>query len=935
MGDPPTQLPSPCTWFRSGRGGKSKRVDDFEGISPSPNRIATVSEPHEFSDELRPHTDSPWMLLRPLALCLPLAIIGHSWMAPRVETRSPDTTGALARALEERALETEPLDIVWLDPVPGWLDSLLTSRRAIVRAHATDALSDIYLARTRFTPEGQLWRIVDLAPLSETSAVDEQQLVASDGRAAWTVGGGGETQLICLTDLAGEALPAANRWGRLAQMQIALTNLQEYGSAKGVSRRLFKLSPPASEVVLGFSDQALLIQADGKLFEVPTRAGSALTANGPLVEQRLERGRPGNLLTWAVDRVRALPWFGSDRMQALKAIAFGGLDILERFRGTVTGDDGADTVVEELGALATLKPTQYTDPDTGWPPAPMRPQLSPPLEGEGQWRSLGDDPFIPRTANAPAAFAFSFIRVDPERKWSQAFITLWDPRQVELHTMSGTREPKSATGETGPGLVPRKPKEMRRFAAALNGGFQATHGEFGMMADGVVYLPPKPFAATVARLSDGSTGFGTWPRDESIPENIRSFRQNMTPLVLDGQTNPYQRTWWGGVPPGWDDETRTVRTAICMTKEGFVAYIYGSRLEADHLAKVMQLANCSYGIHLDMNPGHTGLEFYHVAPKSELPDLGRRLDARWEARGRVPNMPGWEFLGRRMIRHMGLMNFPRYIQRESRDFFYLNLRPILPGEHPRALIGSTSAKGDDGLWKTSGLPQHGWPFALATSTLELGHGASVRILKLDARALAPESDANNRREKIVVLRRPSEHDDGVGLWWTPTGWIVADQGTADSVLIAKGAREPANQASAVGIDEDDMLIFVEPSVDAQATITAAALDQLLAQLGCEHRLLLDASLQPLIAGEHDLAGRRVARRRNGLVFVRGQFPGAKRIFSDTPIVAPAEWQPLQAKRVRYFKEPPVPQDLAPGAAAEEQLPGAPHSPAHDSAMPGE
>ncbi len=59
--------------------------------------------------------------------------------------------------------------------------------------------------------------------------------------------------------------------------------------------------------------------------------------------------------------------------------------------------------------------------------------------------------------------------------------------------MSGTVEPKSATGETGPGMVPRDPAVMSQFVAGFNGGFQAIHGEFGMMADKVLYLPPKPF----------------------------------------------------------------------------------------------------------------------------------------------------------------------------------------------------------------------------------------------------------------------------------------------------------------------------------------------------------------------------------------------------------------------------------------------------------
>jgi hypothetical protein len=37
-------------------------------------------------------------------------------------------------------------------------------------------------------------------------------------------------------------------------------------------------------------------------------------------------------------------------------------------------------------------------------------------------------------------------------------------------------------------------------------------------------------------------------------------------------------------------------------------------------------------------------------------------------------MPGWDFRAKRLIKGMGLMSFPRYIQREARDYFYLTLR---------------------------------------------------------------------------------------------------------------------------------------------------------------------------------------------------------------------------------------------------------------------
>ena len=47
-------------------------------------------------------------------------------------------------------------------------------------------------------------------------------------------------------------------------------------------------------------------------------------------------------------------------------------------------------------------------------------------------------------------------------------------------------------------------------------------------------------------------------------------------------------------------------------------------------------ARCAYGIHLDMNPGHAGFEFYDVAPEGKLAPLGRPMQNDWEAEGKVP-----------------------------------------------------------------------------------------------------------------------------------------------------------------------------------------------------------------------------------------------------------------------------------------------------------
>jgi len=839
---------------------------------------------------------------RPLPLFLALGWLLAPGAAPRGARAEPDRTRALSLALADRGMAAAPAEVHFLDPPPGRLSAGGARVRAVVRAQTGSDPADVFLTTSRWSPDGRLLELTGVYNLSDTSAVDERELTVDGERAAWVIASDGKIFTLKLADLSGEPTPAG--WSRMARLRGRVTNRQETGQWSGVGQRTFRLDPPAERATLGFDASALAADVDGRKIRIPTSGDPTIEGARHLMEQTPEKGRPGNVVTWAVDRVRALPWFGSDRMQIVKAVAFEALDAFQRVVGGVTGDTGAERVKAELAGLeqAPLAP-DLPDPETGWPPPPMPPMLSPPLEGEGKWRPLDKDPFIATNPGAPAPFVQSFIRTDQKRAYTQTWVLVWDPRQVALHTMSGTLEPKSATGETGPGLVPRKPEVMGRLVGGFNGGFQATHGEFGMMADGVMYLPPKPYAATVAELADGSTAFGTWPNDEKVPDEIVSFRQNMTPLVMDGTINPYKRNWWGGVPPGWTDESRTTRSAVCQTKEGFVAYLYGASIDADHLAFAMQRARCVYGIHLDMNPGHTGFEFYRAAPEAELPKLERKLDAQWEAEGAVSGMPGWRFLGRRMLRYMGLMNFPRYVQRESRDFFYLTLRNIVPG--PNLAPRVTPGEPGEGEWKTKGLPQHGWPYALAITSLRASTDrpdTKLTLVKLDPAAVRAAPTAGSNEAVVVAFPKPGEQ--GAALWLGPKGFSIGGAAPEQAVAVARGltTRGP-DTVGALAIDGAGMLVFVEVSTQRDATRDGELIDQVLDGIGAKPRLYLSKPLSLSLGGDRDLAGRSAPAGPGAVRLVRRSPPGVTRIFPDTPVVPVNTWYPLQAKRVRYFPKP--------------------------------
>jgi hypothetical protein len=595
---------------------------------------------------------------------------------------------------------------------------------------------------------------------------------------------------------------------------------------------------------------------------------------------------------------------GDENMQAIKQAAFTVKDFFERNKEELTGDTGEASIAADLGQEDGIVVHEIpTDPELGWPPAPLEAWVTPSLEGEGQWNAKDDVAFFRQQPGLPPVFVTTFIRSDRTRKATRVYVALWDPRRVELHMMAGTVEPKSATGKAGPGLIPRTPDVMKRLVGATNAGFQALHGEYGMMADGIVYLPPKPYAATVAKLRDGSTAFGTWPEDPTVPDKVVSYRQNMTVMVENEKFNPYNRTWWGGTVPGAEDKTHTVRTGMCLTRERFVAYFYGADLSPEALAQAMIQTRCIYGLALDMNAGHSGMEFYNVAPEGELPPVSRALSTKWEDEGSVPDLPGWSFRAKTLINGMGLMNFPRYIKRESRDFFYLTLRHMLPG--PDLTSAVTPPKEGEGVWRTKGLPQQGFPYAMATTEVRpdaADPATSFRVIALDPRAMAA-APATDERKTIAFVAQPKA-TSGKALFFAGQSFAIEDAAPKNALVLGLGASDLQKGAALACVHEESgMLYYAEVAGAAEGKrATLAPMATLLAKVGCNATLGLDEPIGLVLGDGNDLSGKAATVPRSSARLVRAEAPSGTRFFEDTPIVPRDTWYPLQQHRVRYFKK---------------------------------
>jgi hypothetical protein len=408
------------------------------------------------------------------------------------------------------------------------------------------------------------------------------------------------------------------------------------------------------------------------------------------------------------------------------------------------------------------------------------------------------------------------------------------------------------------------------------------------------------------------------------------------------------------VPPGWADAIHTTRSGLCLTKENFVAYFWGNDIGPEPLGRAMLVARCALGIHLDMNPGLAGFEFYNVHSAYNFQPLGRPLQPDWEYEGGFKDLPDFKFRARRMVKSMGHMLFPRYIHRDARDFFYLTARTVLPGA-PLTSPGQTASTVDDegGNWRVKGLPQHGYPYAVATTSVRLGVEVTdkrARVLRIDPRTVRAEAggtDAAAGGPVVAVFGRgrpavgalgstarrhvadaPAAHVmEGKKLWLGPHVFVIEQNAPASAVALADvlplDAPSATEARAAVGIsDEDGMLQWIELLPEEKPDAAAAErMLKLLERSGCSSRGLVVGDVHAFLGGSLDLGGQPATPHAATARLVRTPAPGARAYFESNEIVPQSVWFPLQQQRVKWRPTlAPADKPAASGTAASAPAP---------------
>lgn len=592
-----------------------------------------------------------------------LLALGVRIKSPAPRERSVESLAALLGEAVGGVVQSH--ELVW-ENSRSFASELLFGRHILFLASSVPGgPRDVYRARVRLTFDGSPLDVTQVRNLTETPRGDDVALELNGSRAVFATLAFGRIQGISVIETLG-VRDGDRPPGLVARLLFALTSFQRTGSFQGVGRtdivldlpaRMAHLTLDAGRLAVDFGERGRALVYD--LERRSLRGADGGEAYAARALPQVHGAKP--LVFWAVDSVRAE--LGPEPVAWLERVVFGARDSMRRTTYALfQGDAGARLRSDaEQRAARVLEPSELGGGDT-WPPPKVPSLWKEPKPGEGEWVPVTHDFLKTMSAaaagtEAPAPYFFrTSIRPDPERPYSEVLLIAMDMRQLELGMQAGYEDPKPTTGPPGEGRLPRDPAIYRRVVATFNGAFKTTHGEYGMMVNRRVLLPPVPGGASLVVDEEGGVGLGSWPQSDEIPESLVSFRQNLDPLVEDGVPNPTGRQLWG-----WQLEGKSVmteRTAVCVTPAGHLYYAWGSEIDGATLGKALRQAGCSYAMHLDMNPGHCGFVFSDIKdPRSGAMTL--------------------------KVAHDGMkVNPEKYARWSAKDFFYVMLRNPTPPAPP-------------------------------------------------------------------------------------------------------------------------------------------------------------------------------------------------------------------------------------------------------------
>ncbi len=407
--------------------------------------------------------------------------------------------------------------------------------------------------------------------------------------------------------------------------------------------------------------------------EAPPAAGPAAPTPAPAAKPKKKRkwlrrigftiligGPVSALALWiAIHKIEWLgPWLadtgrsivGNDAIAKLEDWAYG---VQDEYNQATKGDQvpTAHWEVPELPESVKDETKKHAYPrfvptNVG----PMYTTFSAP--GDGEWVPVID----PRNPDEPPPMWKTLLHPDKKRGWGLAAVVAIDLRQVKLSLVVGMHEPttklKEAKEHTRTGVIP--PGELKTALAVFNGGFKTTHGNYGVKAEGKLFVEPRSFACTIAGYAKDELRIGDWANLESTESEMVWFRQTPACMYEGGEMHKgltvEQTTMWGAT---LDKDTVIRRSAIGLSADRQTLFVtITEATTATAIAKATHHAGAHDVAQLDVNWSYP--KFVTVEPKegdAANPTVKAIID-------------GFEYTEDDYVR-----------KAMTRDFFYLTRKP--------------------------------------------------------------------------------------------------------------------------------------------------------------------------------------------------------------------------------------------------------------------
>ena len=202
----------------------------------------------------------------------------------------------------------------------------------------------------------------------------------------------------------------------------------------------------------------------------------------------------------------------------------------------------------------------------------------------------------------PAAPAVPRVTVTRMRTADGSVLTVATfagPVTYVLH--DGSEDPGAAAGrvQAGPAVAGA---ERKRLLAAFNGGFKLSAGVGGYEQEGHVASALRRGLASLVIDRSGRARIGVWGDGVPAPgEAVYSVRQNLTPLVLNGQPTAAAADWglWGATLGGGE---YVARSALGQDASGDLIFAASMSTTPADLAFVLAYAGARIAMELDINP---------------------------------------------------------------------------------------------------------------------------------------------------------------------------------------------------------------------------------------------------------------------------------------------------------------------------------------------